>query len=196
MKRKIILASASKRRSKILSACGIKHRSLPSRVDEIDSKECPLPRTVCHNAKIKAETVAKVHRDAIVIGADTLVRVNGYAIGKPRSAKEAKGLLRRFSARRIEVVTGLYLIDGFTGKTVSGYEKSSLRVQKMGRPDIDKLFKLLGPYDKAGGFSIEGVGSMLFDDIRGSYFNILGLPMIKLRDMFKKIGLDITSFCV
>jgi len=196
MKRKIILASASKRRSEILSSCGIKHRPLPSCVDEIDSKERPLLRTVCHNAKIKAAAIAKIQSAAIIIGADTLVRVNGYAIGKPRSAKEAKGLLRRFSGRRIEVVTGLYLIDGLTNKAVSGYEKSSLRVQKMSRPDIDKLFKLLGPYDKAGGFSIEGVGSMIFDDIQGSYFNILGLPMIKLRHMFKKIGLDITDFSV
>jgi len=59
---------------------------------------------------------------------------------------------------------------------------------------LDRYFKLLSPYDKAGGFSIEGIGSLLFDNIRGSYFNILGLPMIKLGELFSEIGDDILNY--
>ena len=69
-----------------------------------------------------------------------------------------------------------------------------LRVKRIPSRDIDKYFKLLGPYDKAGGFSIEGVGSLVFDDITGSYFNVLGLPMGKLQELFLKLELDLLDY--
>lgn len=194
MKRKIILASASKRRSQILSSCAIRHKVVPSRADETHSRKHSASWIVVHNARKKAEAVAKKRKDSLVIGADTLVRMDSHIIGKPETAKEAKGLLRRFSGNRIEVITGLCLIDTLSGKRVWGCEKSSLYVRKMKKSEIEKFFKLLGPYDKAGGFSMEGAGSMLFDDIRGSYFNILGLPMIKLKELFNKLKLDIVDF--
>ena len=194
MKRKIILASASKRRSEILASCGIRHKVVSAGIKEIHSIRRPTSWVVSHNAKLKAESISKKYKNAVVIGADSLVRMGNHLIGKPATESQAKAFLKKFSGKRIEVFTGLFLADTCSGKSAGGYEKSSLYVQKMGGKDIDKYFKLLGPYDKAGGFSIEGVGSILFDDIRGSYFNILGLPMIKLAELFKKIGLDIADF--
>ena len=73
-------------------------------------------------------------------------------------------------------------------------KKTSLYIKEIVPKDIAKYFRLLGPYDKAGGFSIEGVGSIIFDDIRGSYFNVLGLPMGKLQELFRDIGLDLLDF--
>jgi septum formation protein len=102
--------------------------------------------------------------------------------------------LRLFSARRIEVFTGLYLIDTSTKKAAGEYDKSYIYMEKISNKDINRYFSLLGPYDKAGGFSIEGAGSIIFDNIRGSYFNILGLPMAKLAKLFKKLDLDILDF--
>ena len=72
--------------------------------------------------------------------------------------------------------------------------KSNLKVRSLTDEQIEKYFLLLGPYDKAGGFSIEGVGSIIFDNIEGSYFNILGLPMTTLTDLLEKLNLDITKY--
>lgn len=194
MKKHIILASASKRRSQILASCGIKHRVAVSNALETRGRGLLISAVVVKNARAKAEKVAARYSNALIIGADTLVRAGKSLIGKPRSAKEAKALLRRFSGKRIDVVTGIFVIDTATAKKASSHEKSSLYAQKLSKAEIDRFFKLLGPYDKAGGFSIEGVGALLFDDIRGSYFNILGLPMITLRKVFKKIDLEISDF--
>ena len=97
------------------------------------------------------------------------------------------------SAKTISVYTGLCVIDIQKGNIISDYEKSLVTVKKLKSSEIPKYFKLLGPYDKAGGFSIEGPGSFIFDNIKGSYFNVLGLPPAKLQEMFKKLGVDILA---
>lgn len=195
LQRVLILASASKRRSEILNSCGLKYKVVVSRADEIiDTRGHRAEWVVKKNAQIKAENVSKEHKEAVVIGADTLVLLNDQLIGKPRDEVEARLLLEKLSGEHVQVFTAVFLIDGLSGKNVLGVEKSSLYVKKMTTDEIDRFFVHLAPYDKAGGFSIEGVGSMLFDNIRGSYFNILGLPMGTLRDLFIKIGLDILDF--
>lgn len=190
MKYRIILASASKRRSKILKECGIAHTVAISNVAEkMDSKK-GARFNVLHNAKVKAEKVADRYRQGFVIGADTVVVSGKQLIGKPKTAKEAKSLLRIFSGKTILVYTGLYLIDVKKGKSASGIDVSKVRVKRLSRQKQDKFIKISEPYDKAGGFSIEGPGAFIFDNIEGSYYNILGLPMIKLNELFKKLGLD------
>ncbi|MBF0215516.1 MAG: septum formation protein Maf [Candidatus Omnitrophica bacterium] len=187
----IVLASSSKRRSEILSACGIAHRVHPSGSEEISGEAGDITRIVIWNAEKKAEKVAGLFPCEIIIGADTLVVAGDNLIGKPSSEEEAKDILRGFSGGSIEVHTGLCVIDASLGKKTLGSDISRVRVEKIGKHEVERLFSLLGPYDKAGGFSIEGVGSMIFDNIEGSYFNVLGLPMIKLRELFAVIGLDI-----
>ena len=194
MKRMIILASASKARSLILTSCGLRHKVVVSGAYEISGKGLALSALVIKNARAKAEKVASRYERAVIISADTLVRMGKSIIGKPKTEKEAKRLLGKFSGKRVEVFTGLFLIDTASGKNVCGYEKSLVCVESLTAHEIETIFRLLGPYDKAGGFSIEGVGSMVFDNIRGSYFNIIGLPMVLLRKLFKKLGLEITDF--
>ena len=146
------------------------------------------------NAKRKAEAVAGNGGRGIIIGVDTLVLFKGRMAGKPRAKSEAKKMLAAFSGRRITVYSGICVIDTWSSKQASGFEKTMLRVKMIPHGDIDRYFRLLGPYDKAGGFSIEGVGSIVFDDITGSYFNVLGLPMGKLQGLFNRIGLDLLDF--
>ena len=192
--REIILASASKRRSRILSDCGIKHRVVPSGAEEEIDKDADVFEIVETNATCKAEIVATKEANAIIIGADTLVVHGDKIIGKPKGESEAKQTLKNFSGSTLEVYTGLSVIDSLNSKKASGFERSELSVVSIKEDDFDRYFKLLSPYDKAGGFSIEGIGSLLFDDIRGSYFNILGLPMIKLGELFHEIGDDILNY--
>jgi len=192
--RKIILASKSKRRSAILKSCNILHAVIPSSVREEQRRSGSPAALVLRNAGRKAETVARKKRKGIIIGVDTLVLFKGKLVGKPRTKAEAKRMLKGFSGNRIKVYSGICVIDAGRSKRSSGYDKTTLDIKKIPSSDIDKYFRLLGPYDKAGGFSIEGVGSIVFDDVGGSYFNVLGLPMWKLQELFREIGLDLLDF--
>ncbi|MFC1698856.1 Maf family protein [Candidatus Omnitrophota bacterium] len=191
MKDKIILASASKRRSKILKECGIPHRVVVSNVPEKMDHKRGVRFNVLHNARVKAERIADRYRQGFVIGADTVVLVKNRLIGKPKTKKEARSLLKAFSGKTILVYTGLCVIDAKSGKSACGIDVSKVRVRRLSREKQDKFIKISGPYDKAGGFSIEGPGTFIFDNIAGSFYNILGLPMIKLDQLFEKLGLDL-----
>ena len=187
----IILASNSKRRHEILALCGIKHKVVPSNAVEYMTVSRLPEQVAMINARIKAEAVAKKFKSGYVIGADTVVLLGKKIIGKPKNAKHAKKMLKEMSGKTIGVYTGLCVIDVKKENLISDYEKSLVTVKKLKTKEIPAYFKLLGPYDKAGGFSIEGVGSFIFDDIKGSYFNVLGLPTARLKGMFCKLGVDI-----
>ncbi len=187
----IILASSSKRRRKILASCGIKHKVVPSNAVEYMTISRFPEQVAMINARIKAEAVAKKFKSGYIIGADTVVLLGKKIIGKPKNAKHAKKMLKEMSGKAISVYTGLCVIDVKKENLISDYEKSLVTVKKLKNREIPQYFKLLGPYDKAGGFSIEGVGSFIFDDIKGSYFNVLGLPLARLKEMFEKLGVSI-----
>jgi len=191
MKYKIILASVSKRRSKILKECGIPHRVVISNVPEKMDHKRGARFNVLHNARVKAEKIADRYKEGFVIGADTVVLLGKRLIGKPKTRKEARSLLKAFSGRTILVYTGLCVIDAKRGKSASGIDVSKVRVKRLSRKKIDKFVKIAGPHDKAGGFSIEGPGTFVFDNIEGSFYNILGLPMMKLDELFEKLGVDL-----
>jgi septum formation protein len=158
----IILASNSKRRHEILASCGIRHRVVPSNATEYMTVSKFPEQVAMINARIKAEAVAKKSKSGYVIGADTVVFVGGgrdrplqnKIIGKPKNASHAKKMLKEMSGKTISVYTGLCVIDIKKEKLLSDYEKTLVTVKKIRPKDISKYFKLLGPYDKAGGFSI------------------------------------------
>jgi len=190
---KIILASGSRRRSAILNSCGIRHRVVVSGVKECADGKSPAYISMI-NARLKAEAVREKIKTGYIIGADTVVLLGKKIIGKPRNASHAKGMLKTMSGKTISVYTGVCIIDARTGKIAAGCECSLVNVKSIRPADIERYFRLLGPYDKAGGFSIEGAGSLIFDDIKGSYFNVLGLPMGKLDELFRRLDADILGF--
>jgi septum formation protein len=192
--KKIVLASASARRDRILSDCGINHDVIISDAEEMKNKEFHVSGLVRINAENKAEKVKKSCPDSIIISADTLVAHEEDIIGKPSDEDEAMCLLKKFSGGTIEVYTGICVLDTGNGNKTIDHDKSVIWMDLPDPEDIERFFRLLGPYDKAGGFSIEGAGAMLFDNIEGSYFNILGLPVMKLKKMFKQIGLNILDY--
>ena len=117
--------------------------------------------------------------------------VGKHLIGKPKTRKEARALLKAFSGKTIVVYTGLCVIDVKKRTSASGIDVSKVRVKRLSRKKIDKFVKIAGPHDKAGGFSIEGPGAFIFDNIEGSFYNVLGLPMMKLNELFEKLGVDL-----
>jgi len=196
MKHKIILASASKRRSKILKECGIVHSVAVSDVcEKMDSKK-GARFTVVHNARVKAEKIAERYKDVFVIGADTLVLLGKQLIGKPETKREAAVFLKAFSGKTLLVYTGLCVIDVKKGASVTAADVSRVSVRELSPEEIDAFVKIAEPHDKAGGFSIEGPGTFVFDNISGSFYNILGLPMMKLDHLFRKLGVDLMGLAI
>ena len=191
MKYKIILASASKRRSKILKECGIKHEVVISNtVEKVDNRKS-IRVNVLFNAQAKAKKVASRCKTGFIIGADTIVLAEKRLLGKPSTKKEAKEFLKLFSGKTLFVYTGLCVIDAKRQVAVSAAEKSKIYVRKLSAKEINRFVKIAVSDDKAGGFSIEGLGTFIFDNIQGSFYNILGLPMAKLNHLFNKLGVDL-----
>jgi len=190
----IILASASKRRSRILKECGIPHRIMVSHAEEISTSNKKPAQIALYNATIKAASISKKVRSGIIIGADTLVASRGHILGKPATDSEARQMLTSFSEHTLSVYTGICLIHKSKNKKVRGTCHTKVRVKKLSARMIDSIVTHLDPCDRAGGFSIEGVGSYIFDSIDGSFYNVLGLPTITLYELFRKLGFDLLYF--
>lgn len=190
--RKIVLASGSAQRKKLLRQLGLKFTIKVSGADEIQKIQTTPAALVIKNALLKARDVAGKSRDAVVIGADTIVYIGKKRmILKPRSLKEAKKKLKVLFSRPQWVYTGVAVIDAKTGRTHTGYEKTKVFMMPLTDTEIGRYYKKINPFDKAGGFDIEGWGSAFIGRIEGCYTNVIGLPMAKLRLMLKKFGIYI-----
>jgi septum formation protein len=194
MRKKIILASASKRRARILQETGIPFTIEVSHVEEVAPENDTPRNNVIVNARLKAHAVARNHRSGLVLGVDTVVSFREHIIGKPRDLKEADSFLKKFSGKSLTVYSGMCLIDAKTNKRVSKVTTTKVRVKKMTARMRAKMLELLDPLDRAGGFSIEGIGSFIFDSVDGSFYNVLGLPTIDLYELFKKMGIDLLDY--
>ena len=190
--KKIILASSSPQRKKLLKHLGIKFSICPSRVKEIQKIQTTCADLVMKNAFLKARDVASRKKEGIVIGADSLVYLEGKkVIGKPRDLKEAKKNLKMLFHRPSWVYTGVALIDARTQKKMIAYEKTKIYMSPLTDGEIDRYHSHVSPLDKAGGFDIEGKGSMFIRRIEGCYFNVIGLPLSKLCSMLKEFGVSV-----
>ncbi len=193
----IILASASPQRRNLMNLLGIKYSIHPSKSDEIEKITTTCAQFVKDNAILKARAVAKQVKKGIVIGADTTVYVGGKTtIGKPKDLKEAKKNLKLLMSHPHWVYTGVALIDVASGREIIDYEKTKIFMVKLSDASIDAYYRHMSPLDKAGGFDIEGKGSVFIRRIEGCYFNVVGLPLARLTSMLKKMGVHVLSLFV
>ena len=187
--KKIILASASPQRRKLLKILGIPFMVSPSRAVEIMKLTRGCAHLVRTNALIKAQEVSGRLKEGIIIGSDTVVlSYKGRLILKPRDMKEAKKNLKELMAHPHWVYSGVAIIDAKTGQTLVDYEKTKVFMTKLSDMAIDRYHQLVSPLDKAGGFDIEGKGALFIPRIEGCYFNVVGLPLAKLAEMLKEFG--------
>lgn len=193
MKKIIVLASSSPRRNEILKNSHLNFKIVKPYMKEITSGK-NISSLVIYNAKRKAEYALKKKEKGLILGVDTLVLFKNKIIGKPSSKREAEILLKKFNGKRLSVYTGIYLIDTERDIRVSDYDRTTIYVRKFDTKKVHKYLEYLGPFDKAGGFSIDSIGAVLFDNIKGSYFNVLGLPLRKLALLLERIDLDIFDF--
>ncbi len=186
---KLILASASARRAQILRDAGLPFQIISSAIDEAPMEGESPQDLVRRLAEQKAQLVAaRAVGPAIVIGADTVVVLNGKILGKPRSAEEARAMLEQLSGRTHAVITGIALIRLPDEAARQELETTQVTFAPMTEEDISSYVATGEPFDKAGGYAIQGRGGRHITRIEGGYFNVVGLPLGKLYGLLKELG--------
>ncbi|HHW07708.1 MAG TPA: septum formation inhibitor Maf [Clostridia bacterium] len=189
---RLILASASPRRKMLLETLGIPFAVQASQAEEKVDQALPPEEVARQLALLKAQDVAGEVKDALVIGADTIVVLDGAVLGKPSSPQEAKDMLRRLSERRHEVITGLALVDTINGAIDLCHETTAVWFRRLEEEEIDWYVATGEPLDKAGAYGIQGKGSILVERIDGCYFNVVGLPLTRLYLMLRAKGVKLS----
>lgn len=141
----------------------------------------------------KAMDVAKSHKDAIIIGADSFGILGGQFLGKPRTSTEAKDMLQKLSGKTHEFITGIAIIDTKNNKTITDYEVTRVYFNNISDEEIEFYIKTKEPLDKAGSYSIQGLGSFFIEKIDGNYSNAVGLPVNKIYRHLLKLNVNILA---
>jgi len=178
----LILASASPRRAELLKLLRVKFRIIPSDATEV-AHEHLTPLEICQfNAHRKARAVAKKIPDALVIGADTLVFLDNKILGKPRNLADARRMLARLQGRTHQVVTGVSLIQLRTHRERVFAISTDVLFHPLDAGQIRDYLSRINPLDKAGAYAIQESGEKIISEISGSYSNVVGLPVERLRE--------------
>lgn len=187
----IILASASPRRAELLRYLGVAFRVVPSEVEEDPGESLFAPELALKRAKTKAFVVAQNHPQAVVLGVDTVVCCNGEILGKPRDHEDAARMLRLLAGRVHEVSTGMVLKQESASWQQEEVVTTRVYFRDLDEREIQGYLATGEPFDKAGGYGIQGYGALLVEKIEGCYFNVVGLPLAKLGEMLKSFGVDL-----
>jgi len=188
MENRLILASASPRRYELLRQVDLDFDVIPSRIEENYVKGESPRSHVLRLAEAKALDVGNQHPDRWVVAADTIVYVDHSILGKPKSREEAKKMLRRLSGKEHRVLTGFSVRHLGKRKGDRGAVQTAVKVKKLTQSEIDWYVETGEPFDKAGGYAIQGVGSFMIESIKGSYTNVVGLPLCELIQMLSRLG--------
>ena len=183
---RIILASKSPRRKEILENLGLKFEVMVADADE--SSDIKDPETLVRTlAERKGRAVAErldTLDDTLIIASDTLVYAEGEFLGKPRDKDDARRMISMLAGNRHIVVSGIYL--NFCGCERSGASATQVIFGEMTDSEIERYVSGNEPYDKAGGYAVQGLASVYIKGIEGDYFNVVGLPVNLLCDILKK----------
>ncbi len=202
---KLILASGSPRRAEILTAVGWQFLKEVADADETEFSGEKPEDYVQRLAKTKAETVAANHRNALILGADTIVVINNQIIGKPKDFEDARRMLRMLSGNWHEVLTGVALMrkDEDKGRkrkeetdsqsairnpqSAVDYQKTRVKFAEMNDAEIEFLVERGEPLDKAGAYAVQAQAALFIEEIRGDYWNVVGLPVNLVYKLMKNL---------
>ncbi len=180
---KLVLASASPRRAEILRAIGWPFEALPADIDESRHDHEDAETYVKRVAQAKAEVVTPRVPGATVVGADTVVVVDGKILGKPRDAEDARRMLRLLQGRWHQVLTGVAVFNGNVGQPRVAHEVTEVRFAVMDEAEVNWYVTTGEPMDKAGAYAIQGLGARFIKGIKGDYSNVVGLPVRLLYEL-------------
>jgi len=185
----LILASASPRRRELLQRIGVVFVVIPSDTSEA-AQPGELPQEYALRvASEKAQYVAQRHPGIWVLGADTIVEIDGEVLGKPRDAADGQRMLSKLSGRTHRVMTAFALLDGDSRVRIRQVVTSRVTFKPLLDAQIGEYLATGEPFDKAGAYAVQGVGASLVERVEGSYTNIVGLPMDEVQAALRAIGL-------
>lgn len=184
MNKKIILASKSPRRKELMELLKLPFEVIVSDIDEYINHNNDLRKEIEKLSYQKAYAVFKDHKDALVIGSDTIVKIDNTALGKPSTVEDAKRMLQTLSNNTHEVVTGVTILVDDKVETFSNVSKVTF--YPLTDKEIDEYIKTNEPMDKAGAYAIQGDGAKFIKSIDGDYYTIVGLPIAELYHRLKK----------
>jgi len=186
---RLILASASPRRRELLAQTGLAFDVIVAGVTEHEDPATHPRAMVMHNAALKADSVASLHPDAFVLGADTTVFIDDTVLNKPASLDEARAMLKRLAGRAHTVFTGVALRNLARGIRIDEGVTSEVTFNPLDDATIDAYFRLVNPLDKAGAYGIQEGRDLIIAGWRGSFTNIMGLPMETVKQILTTCGL-------
>ncbi|WP_336604293.1 Maf family protein [Paenibacillus sp. MMS18-CY102] len=200
----LVLASSSPRRQELVASLDL---SLPVRILSTDADESvpstwPAAQVVENLALRKAEaaiealqrevaSAGSASSSSLVIGADTIVVLDGEVLGKPVDKQDAIAALSRLQGRAHEVYTGVALVDSVTGSRSVQHQRTQVWMKQLSAERITRYVETGEPMDKAGSYGIQGLGATNVERIEGCYFNVVGLPLSLLSDMLAGYGIDV-----
>jgi septum formation protein len=177
----LILASASPRRAVLLKELQVDFQVIPSDAEELHHEQLTARELAQINAYRKARAVAKKHPDALVLGADTLVYLCGRLFGKPADLDQARWMLEQLQGHTHQVVTGVCLIQLRSHRQRVFVESTDVSFRPLNTQQICEYVAAVNPLDKAGAYAIQHGGDALVRDFSGSYSNVVGLPLERLK---------------
>ncbi|MBN1794746.1 MAG: septum formation protein Maf [Candidatus Omnitrophica bacterium] len=182
--RTIILASRSPRRRQLFKRLGVSFRVVEPRAEEVSPRRTSAPGAlVMRNALTKARWVSSRFPDAVIIGADTIVFQKGRVFGKPGSLRAAHRMLLTLKRAPHWVYTGVALIDTKRAISIADYEKTKVYFRDISDKAVERYFTVTSPLDKAGGYAIQENGDLLIRRIEGDFFNVVGLPLVRVDEL-------------
>ena len=183
-----ILASGSPRRKQLLNQIGLEFTVIPSDVDEDFTLDLPPEAFTEHWAREKAKSVAKIHPDSLIVGAGTIVVLDGNILGKPKDKKDSFNMLQSLSGKTHEVITGVSFISLEQELDHTFNERTFVSFNTLSDRDIKSYIDIYNPLDKAGSYGIQDWFSVHIHRVEGCYYNVMGLPLSSFYSYFKSVS--------
>ena len=187
-KTRFVLASASPRRSELLRMLGTDFRVVPSGIEEDSDQGAPVGELVERNALAKAADVASRLVSGLVIGADTVVALDGTIYGKPSDLDDARLMLSKLAGKTHRVFSGVAVVRAEDGYSRTTHAVTEVTFRPLSEAQITGYFDTIEPLDKAGAYAIQGAGGLIIEKIAGCYYNVVGLPLTVLDDLLSHFG--------
>lgn len=186
---KIILATGSKVKAKLFSQLGLQYKTNNSEYEEKINHSESAELNVKRLSLEKANVVSEKHNNTIIIAADTIFDCNGELLGKPHTKEKAKETLQKIQGKKVKVYSGYTILHG--SNVISGHEITDVIIREMDEDLINKYIETGEPLNKAGSLGIQGLGTILVEKVDGDYNCVVGLPLRKIAEGLKKMGVDV-----
>jgi septum formation protein len=187
----IILASSSPRRIELLRSLGLKFNVVESGIEEASTHLVPVGELVERNALRKAQEVAKRFSAGLVIGADTVVWLEGKIFGKPKHIEDANRMLRELAGKTHQVYSGVAVLRVEDAEVKTAHAITDVTFRPLSDEQTARYLEMIDPLDKAGAYAIQGPGGVIVEKICGCYYNVVGLPLTVLDHLLYYFGVSL-----